>query len=75
MMKAGDQSRGCFSNKLTSSARTPKSLLAGSWDFVSRVISYKFSSYKYSNWDYNLTISIVTLFITIVTKSHDPPRI
>ena len=33
-------------------------------------------SYKYLNWGYNqffsLLKSIVTLFITIVTKSHEP---
>ena len=36
-------------------------LLGGSWDLVSKVIS-----------TLNEVISIVTLIITIVTKSHDP---
>ena len=36
-------------------------LLGGSWDLVSKVIS-----------TLNEVISIVTLIITLVTKSHDP---
>ena len=36
-------------------------LLGGSWDFVSKVISTLIG-----------VISIVTLIITLVTKSHDP---
>ena len=45
-------------------------VLGGSWDLVSKVISPLIgviSSYK-------IVISIVTLFITLVTKSHDPKR-
>ena len=43
----------------------PQGLLGGSWDLVSKVISTvigAISTYK----------SIVTMFITLVTKSHDP---
>ena len=37
-------------------------VLGGSWDLVSKVISTLIG-----------VISIVTLFITSLTKSHDPP--
>ena len=39
-------------------------LLGGSWDLVSKVIS-----------TLSGVISVVTLIITLVTKSHDPPSI
>ena len=29
-------------------------------------------SHKYLNWGYKVVISIVTLFVTLVTKSHEP---
>ena len=38
-----------------------RQVLGGSWDLVSKVIS-----------TLNEVISIVTLIITLVTKSHDP---
>ena len=42
--------------------------LGGSWDLVSRVISTLIGV------GVHVTITIVTFFITSVTKSHDPLR-
>ena len=44
--------------------KTPTTLLGGSWDLVSKVISTLIG-----------VISIVTLIMTLVTKSHDPLKV
>ena len=43
----------------------PPQLLAGSWNLVSKVISALLGL--------QVNISIVTLLMTLLTKSHDPP--